>query len=289
MTVAKAEKGRPDTPEGLPRPVVDSHCHLDVVDRHLKGAQEDLGVADALARAASVNVTRVVQVGCDVSSSRWAAQAAADHPEVIAAVALHPNDAAQVYLTQGHDALERAFRDIESLAAAPGVRAIGETGLDYFRTKEDGRPAQQESFRWHIDLAKRTDRTLVIHDRDSHEDVIRILMDEGAPDRVVFHCFSGDAGMAQVCADNGWYCSFAGVVTFPSAGDLRDALKVVPMDRVLVETDAPYLTPAPHRGQVNASYLIPLTVRAMADIRDESVEDLCDALWHNSMRAFGEW
>lgn len=287
--MAKTDQGRPDTPEALPRPVVDSHCHLDVVDRHLKGAHEDLGVADALERAASVNVTRVVQVGCDVTSSRWAAQAAADHPEVIAAVALHPNDAASLYLREGRNALEQAFRNIESLAEAPGVRAIGETGLDYFRTKDDGRPAQQESFRWHIDLAKRTERTLVIHDRDSHEAVIRILKEEGAPDRVVFHCFSGDAGMARVCADNGWYCSFAGVVTFPSAGELRDALMVVPRDRVLVETDAPYLTPAPFRGQVNASYLIPLTVRAMAGIRNESVHDLCEALWHNSMRAFGDW
>jgi TatD DNase family protein len=289
MTVAKADLGRPETPEPLPSPVVDSHCHLDVVDMHLAGSQEDLGVLDALARAESVNVTRVVQVGCDVESSRWAAQAAAEHPAVIAAVALHPNDAARLYLKEGPAALEQAFAEIEVLAQAPGVRAVGETGLDYFRTKEDGRPSQQESFRWHIDLAKRTDRTLVIHDRDSHDDVIRILKEEGAPDRVVFHCFSGDAQMAQICADNGWYCSFAGVVTFPSAGELREALQVVPADRVLVETDAPYLTPVPHRGRVNASYLVPHTVRTMAQVRNESVFDLCEALWRNSMNAFGEW
>lgn len=287
--MAKQPEGRPDAPEALPRPVVDSHCHLDVVDRHLKGSEEDLGVDDALARARSVNVTRVVQVGCDVESSHWAVRAAQDHDEVIAAVALHPNDAARIGERDGMPALQAAFAEIEALATQPGVRAVGETGLDYFRTGEAGRPAQAESFRWHIDLAKRTDRTLVIHDRDSHDDVISVLLAEGAPDRVVFHCFSGDADMASICADNGWYCSFAGVVTFSSAQSLRDALAVVPRDRVLVETDAPYLTPMPYRGRVNASYLVPLTVRAMADVRGEGVDELCDALWANSMRAFGEW
>ncbi len=287
--MAKQPEGRPDAPEALPGPVVDSHCHLDVVDRHLKGGEEDLGVDDALARARAVNVTRVVQVGCDVASSRWAVQAAQDHDEVIAAVALHPNDAARIGERDGMAALEAAFTEIEALAIEPGVRAIGETGLDYFRTGESGRPAQAESFRWHIDLAKRTERTLVIHDRDSHDDVISVLLAEGAPDRVVFHCFSGDADMARICADNGWYCSFAGVVTFSSAQSLRDALVVVPRDRVLVETDAPYLTPMPYRGRVNASYLVPLTVRSMAQVRGEEVDELCDELWENSMRAFGEW
>ena len=287
--MAKQPEGRPESPEPLPRPVVDSHCHLDVVDRHLKGSEEDLGVDDALVRARSVNVTRVVQVGCDVDSSRWAVQAARDHDEVIAAVALHPNDAARIAERDGMAALEDAFTHIEQLATEPRVRAIGETGLDYFRTGAEGRPAQAESFRWHIDLAKRTDHTLVIHDRDSHDDVISVLLAEGAPERVVFHCFSGDADMARICAENGWYCSFAGVVTFSSAQSLRDALAVVPRDRVLVETDAPYLTPMPHRGRVNASYLIPLTVRSMAQVRGDDVEELCDALWNNSMRAFGEW
>lgn len=287
--MAKDHQGRPEAPEPLPRPVVDSHCHLDVVDRHLAGSEEDLGVDDALARAREVNVTRVVQVGCDVESSRWAVKAASEHDEVIAAVALHPNDAARIAEREGMPALEAAIAEIEALAERPEVRAIGETGLDYFRTGEAGRPAQAESFRRHIDLAKRTGRTLVIHDRDSHDDVISILLDEEAPERVVFHCFSGDAQMARVCADHGWYCSFAGVVTFSSAQSLRDALEVVPVDRVLVETDAPYLTPVPYRGRVNASYLVPLTVRAMAEVRGEDVEELCDALWNNSMRAFGEW
>ena len=287
--MAKSDQGRPETPEALPRPVVDSHCHLDVVDRHLKGSEEELGVDAALRRAAEVNVTRVVQVGCDVASSRWAVETAREHDEVIAAVALHPNDAARIAERDGMDGLDAAFAEIEALSGDPAVRAIGETGLDYFRTGEDGRPAQIESFRRHIDLAKRTDRTLVIHDRDSHDDVISVLLEEGAPDRVVFHCFSGDAAMARICAEHGWYCSFAGVVTFPSAGDLREALRVLPRDRVLVETDAPYLTPAPNRGRVNASYLVPWTVRAMAEVRGDEVDQLCDALWDNTMNAFGTW
>lgn len=287
--MAKSDQGRPETPEALPRPVVDSHCHLDVVDRHLKGSEEELGVDAALRRAAEVNVTRVVQVGCDVESSRWAVRTAREHDEVIAAVALHPNDAARIAEREGMAGLDAAFAEIEALSADPAVRAIGETGLDYFRTGEDGRPAQIESFRRHIDLAKRTDRTLVIHDRDSHDDVISVLLDEGAPERVVFHCFSGDAAMARICAEHGWYCSFAGVITFPSAGDLREALSVLPRDRVLVETDAPYLTPAPNRGRVNASYLVPWTVRAMAEVRGDEIDELCNALWDNTMSAFGTW
>lgn len=285
----KTTAGRPPTPQALSHPIVDSHCHLDVVDRHLAGSEETLGVADALSRAASVNVTRVVQVGCDVASSRWAAQAAADFSPVIAAVALHPNEAARLGGEGGLQAVDAAIADIESLLNQPQVRAVGETGLDYFRTTKEGRPAQQHSFRSHIELAKKYDRTLVIHDRDSHEDVISILLDEGAPERVVFHCFSGDDAMARICADNGWWCSFAGVVTFPSAAPLRDALRVLPGELVLVETDAPYLTPVPHRGRVNASYLIPHTVAAMAEVRDQSIEEISMLLWDNSMRAFGSW
>jgi TatD DNase family protein len=284
-----APRGRPDSPTPLPRPVVDSHCHLDVVDRHLAGAEVDLGVDAALAMARAVNVTRVVQVGCDVASSRWAVETAREHAEVIAAVALHPNDAARIGERDGQAGLESAFAEIELLASDPAVRAIGETGLDYFRTGESGRPFQQESFRRHIDLAKRTDRTLVIHDRDSHDDVISVLLEEGAPDRVVFHCFSGDAEMARICAEHGWFCSFAGVVTFSSAAELRDALAVLPEELILVETDAPYLTPVPHRGRVNASYLIPLTVSVMAEVRQADLGELCDSLWDNTMRAFGEW
>jgi len=280
-------KQTPEPTEPLPRAVVDTHCHLDVVDRHLGNT---LAPEDALAMAREAGVTRVVQVGCDVSSSEWAVEMAQATPEVIAAVALHPNDVPRIVAREGAVGLDRAMARIEQLAGDPAVRAVGETGLDYYRTHDvDDQGLQHDAFRRHIDIAKRLDRTLVIHDRDAHADILRILDEEGPPERVVFHCFSGDAQMARYCADRGWYCSFAGVVTYKSAGDLRDALQVLPRDRMLVETDAPYLTPVPHRGAVNASYLVPLTVRAMADVRAEPLDQVCGDLWDNAMRAFGEW
>lgn len=278
---------RPGPTDPLPRPVVDTHCHLDVVDRELG---ESPAPESAVALARDAGVTRIVQVGCDVASSEWAVQAAGAIPEVVAAVALHPNDVPRIVAREGRGGLDRAIARIEELASGADVRAVGETGLDYYRTREpDDQALQHESFRRHIDMATRLDRTLVIHDRDAHADILRILDEEGAPDRVVFHCFSGDADMARLCADRGWYCSFAGVVTYKNAEGLRDALRVLPRDRMLVETDAPYLTPVPHRGAVNASYLVPLTVRAMADVRGEPLEQVCEDLWDNAMRAFGEW
>lgn len=278
---------RPGSTEPLPRPVVDTHCHLDVTDRHLG---ETLPPDEAISLAREAGVTRIVQVGCDVPSSERAVEIAQSASEVVAAVALHPNDAPRIHEREGAAGLERALELIEALAIQPRVRAVGETGLDYYRTREpEAQAVQHESFRRHIDIAKRLDRTLVIHDREAHDDIVRILDDEGAPERVVFHCFSGDAALARLCADRGWYCSFAGVVTYKNAGELREALALVPRDLVLVETDAPYLTPVPHRGAVNASYLVPLTVRAMATTRDEPVEQLCADLWDNAMRAFGEW
>ena len=278
---------RPGPTEPLPRPVVDTHCHLDVVDRELG---ESPSPDAALEMAREAGITRIVQVGCDVASSEWAVEAARATPEIVAAVALHPNDVPRIVARAGRDGLDTALERIEQLAGDPGVRAVGETGLDYYRTREESDQAlQHESFRRHIDIAKRLDRTLVIHDRDAHADILRILEEEGAPERVVFHCFSGDAAMARYCADHGWYCSFAGVVTYKSAGDLREALAVLPRDRMLVETDAPYLTPVPHRGAVNASYLVPYTVRAMAEVRAEPLEQVCTDLWDNAMQAFGEW
>jgi TatD DNase family protein len=266
---------------------VDTHCHLDVVDRSL-GESPSPEAALALAREAGI--TRIVQVGCDVESSAWAVRAAESTPEIIAAVALHPNDVPRIVAREGRDGLEHAYARIEELAADPATRAVGETGLDYFRTRDESEQAlQHESFRRHIDIAKRLDRALVIHDRDAHADILRILDEEGAPDRVVFHCFSGDADMARHCADRGWFASFAGVITYKSADGLRDALRALPRDRILVETDAPYLTPVPHRGAVNASYLVPLTVRAMAQTRGEPLDQVCADLWDNAMSAFGEW
>jgi TatD DNase family protein len=283
------ELGWPDAPDALPRPVIDSHTHLDVQDRLLHGDQDP--DADALlAWADQVGVPKVVQIGCDVESAEWSVPFARDHPNVAVGVALHPNDAARIGVRQGRDALEAAWARIDELARDPVVRAVGETGLDYFRTPESrGQAIQHESFRWHIDLATELDKTLVIHDRDSHDDVISVLLDQGAPKRVVFHCFSGDADMARVCAEHGWFMSFAGVITFASAEGLREALRTVPDDLLLVETDAPYLTPKPNRGRVNATYLMPWTVRRMAEERGVDVEKLCDDIVANTHRAFGHW
>jgi len=271
---------RPPVPEPLPLPVVDNHCHLDVI-RH--GDDDPLPVEEALALAASVGVPRIVQIGCDLPGARWAVEAAASYDAVVAGVALHPTDAART------PDLDAALAEIERLAGAHDrVRAVGETGLDHFHTEDDaGRAVQVESFRRHIDLAKRLDKTLVIHDRDAHDEVLRVLDEEGAPQRWVMHCFSGDAAFARACLDRGAHLSFAGTVTFKNAQPLRDALVVAPLDRILVETDAPYLTPSPHRGRSNASYLVPLTVRAMAEVRGDDLETLCAALDRTTQTAFG--
>jgi TatD DNase family protein len=273
-------------PQPLAAPVIDTHCHLDIRDGDRQpGATPDPD--DLLEIAAGVGVTRVVQIGCDVDSARWSVAMAQTRPEVVVGVALHPNEAPRLQREEGRDALEAAWAAIAELAVDPKVRAIGETGLDYFRTDESGREIQHESFRWHIRLAKELGKPLVIHDRESHDDVIRLVEEEGAPDTVVFHCFSGDAAMAKYCASKGWYMSFAGVVTFKNAQVLRDALLEVPDELVLVETDAPYLTPTPHRGKANGSYLMPYTVRAMADVRDVSEAAMATTLWDNAQRVFG--
>lgn len=274
---------RPPVPEPLPHPVVDNHCHLDIGRNG-----EPWDPAEAIAAAAAVGVTRIVQIGCDLPGARWAVSAAAEHPGLVAGVALHPNEAPRILEQGGRAALEAAWAEIEELAGAHDkVRAVGETGLDAFRTGEDGRAAQVESFRRHIDLAKRLDKTLVIHDRDTHDDVLEVLDSEGAPERWVMHCFSGDADFARACLDRGAHLSFAGTVTFKNAASLREALRVTPQDRVLVETDAPFLTPSPYRGQTNASYLVPVTLRVMAHERGADLAELCAAIDTNTERAFG--
>lgn len=268
----------PPLPEPLPAPVVDNHCHLDIV----RDGHAALDPTDALALAASVGVTRIVQIGCDLPSARWAVEAARTHANVIAGVALHPNDAPL------HQDLEAAIAEIEALATAHDkVRVIGETGLDFFRTGDEGRAAQEESFRRHIDLAIRLDKTLQIHDRDAHDAVLEVLDQVGTPDRWVMHCFSGDADFAKRCLDRGAYLSFSGTVTFGNAGALREALAMAPKDRILVETDAPFLTPTPHRGKTNSAYLIPVTTRAMATVRGEDLEELCLQITANTEAAFG--
>ena len=275
------DRTRPPAPEPLSVPVVDSHCHLDIAD----GPDgEWFPVDEALRAAAAVGVRRVVQVGCDLPGARWAVAAAGRPAGLVAAVALHPNEAP---LLAAAGRLDEALAEIERLAAADVVRAVGETGMDTFRTGPEGRAAQEQSFRAHVDLAKWLGKTLVIHDRDAHADVLRVLAEEGAPERVVFHCFSGDAEMVRYCGARGWFLSYAGTVTFKTAQPLRDALAVTPRELVLVETDAPYLTPAPHRGRPNASYLVPLTLRTMAQTRGEDVDDLAAQVAANTDRAFG--
>ncbi|KRF19739.1 AraC family transcriptional regulator [Nocardioides sp. Soil797] len=272
---------RPDAPEPLPHPVADNHCHIDIVD-----GDDWFRTEQAIAAAKDVNVTRIVQVGCDLPGARWAVEAAGQYDELVAAVALHPNEAPRL-AAEGQ--LDEALREIEALAGSDVVRAVGETGLDYFRTDEGGREAQHASFRAHIDLAKRLGKTLMIHDRDAHDDVLRIIDEEGAPERWVMHCFSGDAEFAEQCLRRGAHLSFAGTVTFKNAQPLREALLVTPQDRILVETDAPFLTPHPLRGRPNASYLVPLTVRAMAEVRGDDLGQLCAAIDVNTTTVYGKW
>jgi TatD DNase family protein len=273
----------PPAPEPLAVPVFDSHTHVDITisEAGLPDAGDPVGTL--LTAAAKAGVDRIVQVGVDVASSRWSAELAERHPGVLAAVALHPNEAPR--LTD----VDEALREIEALAAQPRVRGIGETGLDTFRTGDDGRVAQEASFRAHIAIAKRYGKALIIHDRDAHQRVLEVLDDEGAPDTVILHCFSGDAGFAAECVRRGYLLSFAGTVTFGSAGALRAAAALTPIDQMLVETDAPYLTPMPYRGRPNASYLIPLTVRKLAEVRGADLDSLCAAISATGERVLGPW
>jgi TatD DNase family protein len=269
----------PPPPEPLAVPVFDSHTHLDITVEETGTESVD----SLLAAAAKVGVDRVVQVGVDVPSSQWSAALAARDDRVLAAVALHPNDAPRV------DDLDEALRAIEALAAEPRVRGIGETGLDTYRTGDEGRAAQETSFRAHIAIAKRHGKALIIHDRDAHRRVLEVLDAEGAPDTVILHCFSGDADFAAECVRRGYLLSFAGTVTFASAGELRAAAAVTPPEQMLVETDAPFLTPTPYRGRPNASYLIPLTVRALAETTGTDLDELCAAISANGERVLGPW
>lgn len=282
----RATEGRKDlrypvAPEPLAVPVYDNHCHLEIADGDV-----GLSLPEQLDRAQAVGVVGVVQASGDIESSRWAVAAAEADPRVLAAVAIHPNDA-PTYAEAGR--LEEALAVIDELAAHPRTRAIGETGLDYFRTDEPGRPAQHASFEAHIALAKKHGIAMQIHDRDAHEDVLETLGRIGAPERTVFHCFSGDAAMARVCADAGYYLSFAGNVTFKNAQNLRDALAVAPRDRILVETDAPFLTPVPLRGRPNAPYLIPLTLRFMAAELGVDADDLGAQIAANTLEVYGSF
>lgn len=273
----------PPLPEALTVGVYDNHTHLEIADGEPGG---ELDYREQLDRASSVGIRGVVQVGGDLETSRWSAEVAAREPRMLAAVALHPNEVPR-YAEEGR--LDEALAEIDALAAEPRVRAVGETGLDFFRTGQEHWPTQIAAFEAHIEIAKRHGIALQIHDRDAHEAVIDTLVRVGAPERTVFHCFSGDAAMAQFCADRGWYLSFAGTVTFKNSHGLREALEVIPRDRILIETDAPYLTPQPFRGRPNSPYLIPVTLRAMAAHLDTDASMLAAQIASNTEEVYGSW
>jgi TatD DNase family protein len=267
----------PQPPEPLPAEALDSHCHLDLIERP---------VPEVLAEARAAGIVTVVTIGVDLPTSRWAADCADEHPDVYAAVAIHPNDTARAAASAG--ARDAVLAEIAALAQRPRVRAIGETGLDYYR---DWAPpeVQREWFRGHIEIAKQSGKALMIHDREAHEDVLRILDEVGPPERVVFHCFSGDAAMAKRCAEAGYFMSFAGNVTFSSAERLREAASAAPLELVLVETDAPFLTPVPNRGKPNSPAMVAHTLRAIAEVKHVAVADMCAAVTAAGERAFGPW
>jgi TatD DNase family protein len=284
----RTELRYPPLPEALLVPVYDNHTHLDPSVGSGRPVAEGgaLDYREHLDRASSVGVRGVVQVGTDVESSIWSAETAAIEPRMLAAVAIHPNETPRL---DAEGTLDAALAVIDELAARPRVRAIGETGLDHYRTGPEGRDAQQRAFEAHIRMAKDHDLALQIHDRDAHADVLATLRRVGAPERTVFHCFSGDAELARECADNGWFMSFAGTATFKNAQNLRDALDVAPRNLLLLETDAPYLTPIPHRGKPNAPFLLPHTVRAIAAYLGTDPSMFAAQVSSNTEYVYGHW
>ena len=274
---------RPDAPTPLPlnRPCIDVHAHMELVTESDPDSQE---VRELLVAAATAGIDRVVQVGYSAAQSAWGVKCAEAFPgQVLAAVALHPNEAPVV------PDLEADLAIIESLAFHPRVRAIGETGLDFFRTEPELRDRQLYSFKRHIELAKRVDKALVIHDRNAHRAVLDTLLEVGAPEKTIFHCYSGDAEMAKECVAAGYILSFAGTVTFKNAPELREAAKLVPIEQLLIETDSPFLAPAPHRGTLNTPAQVANIVRFVADLRDVSADYLCDRVTENALRLFGSF
>ena len=272
----------PPLPEPLEVATYDNHTHFDIAY-----GDEAISTEEQLTRAASVGIKGVVQVGVTLETSKWSAELAAKDSRVLAAVAIHPNEAPEY---QSLAKLDEAISEIAELATQPRVRAIGETGLDFFRTEGDESLAlQQHSFEEHIRIAKENDIALMIHDRDAHDQVVSTLKRVGAPSKVVFHCYSGDVDLAQICIDNGWYMSFAGNITIKRNEHLRNSLAMAPKELLLVETDAPFLTPEPFRGRPNASYLVPITVRKMAEVRGVDANELAGQLAANTETVYGSW
>jgi TatD DNase family protein len=273
----------PPLPEKLTTTTVDAHCHLDIEDEDIF-----MSVEDSLAKAKAVGITGIVQVGVDVPSSKWAIKTAQEFSQIHATVALHPNQAPVIALEKGESALDEAIAEIAELAKEEVVKAIGETGVDFYRTSEEGREFQEKSFRAHIQIANKLNKPVMVHDRDAHLDALRILDDEKAQ-QVIFHCYSGDKEFAQELVKRGWYLSFAGTCTFKNAQNLREALQVTPLENVLVETDAPFLTPMPYRGYPNSSYMIPLTLATMANEMNVDINTVADATRTNAEKLFGKF
>ena len=304
-----SKKGRslfPPIPEPLPIPIIDNHTHVGQ-DREgqVQGVDEDgnlrypLLVEGQIAAMIKAGVSHAITVGCEIPDLVDVIELARAHSEFSAAIAIHPNEAAmhagvceiapdglEPNVADHHREYDLADAINRVAELARDVVAIGETGLDYFRTGEEGKGAQQESFRAHIRLAKELGLPLQIHDRDAHEDTVRILLEEGAPERTVFHCFSGDRHLAEILAVHGWYASFSGTVTFPKNIELREALEILPSELILVETDAPYLTAHPYRGRPNAPYLATLTARAISEIRNVPLVTVCEQIVETTNRVY---
>jgi TatD DNase family protein len=278
----RAKLSYPELPEPLLIGTYDNHTHLEIAD-----GDQPMNYQDHLALANEVGILGAVQVGVTLESSRWSASVAATEPRLLAAVAIHPNEAARY---ESKAALDLDIDGIAELASQERVRAIGETGLDFFRTEsEQGKSFQQHSFERHIQIAKDFNLALQIHDRDAHQQVVETLLQLGAPSKVVFHCYSGDLELAKICSEHGWYTSFAGNITIKRNQHLRDSLKYMPVDNILVETDAPFLTPEPLRGRPNAPYLVPITVRFMAEELDMDADELSGQLAKNTVAVYGSW
>ncbi|GAA2000742.1 TatD family hydrolase [Brevibacterium samyangense] len=302
---SRAAGSYPAVPEPLAVPGVDTHTHLDICTGArgpLKAGEpapevdpsegEEFPSLDWFRETAfAAGITRIVQIGCEMGAARWTAatveaEAAAGRDWMLGGAAIHPNEAPRLAAA---GLLEESLTEIEQLCAGERMRVVGETGLDYFRTDGDGLAAQEESFRAHIEIAKRLGIALQIHDREAHADVLRILREVGAPERTVFHCFSGDVEMARECAERGYYMSFAGNITFKNADGLRHAAAIVPPELLLSETDAPFLTPVPHRGKPGGPYLTALTIRKLAEVRDTTEEEIARLVTENAGRVFGSW
>lgn len=271
----------PPAPAPLAVPVYDNHAHLEFAD-----GDNPMDYLEHLDRAGAVGVAGVVQVGTDVETSQWSVQVAAHEPRVLAAIAIHPNEAP---LLAQSGRLDEALGELEKLASNPRVAAVGETGLDFYRTEESLHGLQKDAFIEHIRLAKKYDLALQIHDRDAHRAVVEVLLAEGAPERTVFHCYSGDGELAELLREHGWYASFAGTVTFSNAAGIREALRVMPRSHILIETDTPFLAPTPYRGKPNSPYMIPYTLRSMADVLEMDENLLAAQLTDNTHDVYGSW